>query len=83
MKTKLTLTVRKTIIDRAKRQSKRTGQSISQMFEDLFEGREYRNIKSEQQRSAERLLARLESIKSTKSKNDKSLLLDHVARKFA
>jgi hypothetical protein len=53
------------------------------MFEDLFEGREYRNIKSEQQRSAERLLARLESIKSTKSKNDKSLLLDHVARKFA
>lgn len=83
MKTKLTLTVRKTIIDRAKRQSKRTGKSISQMFEDLFEGREHRNIKSEQQRSAERLLARLESTKSIKSKNDKSLLLEHVARKFA
>lgn len=83
MKTKLTLTVRKSVISTAKRHSRRTGKSISQMFEDLFENTELGNIKSEPQRAAERLLKTLESSKSIKTLDDKTLLKEHVARKFA
>jgi hypothetical protein len=83
MKTKLTLTVRKSVINTAKRYSRKTGKSISEMFEELFEKTEPTRIKSEQQRSAERLLKTLEVSKSVKSLDDKSLLKEHVARKFA
>ena len=83
MKTKLTLTVRKSVIDKAKRYSRRTGKSISQMFEDLFEKTEVRSIKSEQQRSAERLLKTLQQSKTVETLDDKSLLRSHVTRKFA
>ncbi len=40
-------------------------------------------IKSEQQRSAERLLKTLELSKSVKTLDDKSLIEKHVARKYA
>ena len=83
MKTKLTLTVRKSVIEKAKRYSRRTGKSISQMFEEVFELNEARSIKSEQQRAAGRLLTTLESSKSIKTLEDKALLKEHVARKFA
>ena len=83
MKTKLTLTVRKSVIDNAKRYSRRTGKSISQIFEELFEKTESMGIKSEQQRSAERLLKTLELSKSVKNLDDKSLIEKHVARKYA
>ncbi len=83
MKTKLTLTVRKSVIDTAKRYSRRTGKSISQMFEELFEKTESMGIKSEQQRSAERLLKTLELSKPVKTLDDKSLIKKHVTRKYA
>ena len=83
MKTKLTLTVRKSVIDNAKRYSRRTGKSVSQMFEELFEKTESMSIKSEQQRSAERLLKTLELSKSVKTLDDKSLIEKHVAGKYA
>ena len=82
MKTKLTLTVRKSVIDAAKRYSRRTGKSISQMFEELFVKAESASTKSEQQRAAERLLETLESSKSVKTLDDKLLLKEYVARKF-
>ncbi len=83
MKTKLTLTVRKSVIATAKRYSRRTGKSISQMFEELFEKVELGSIKSEPQRAAARLLETLESSKSVKTLDDKLLLKEHVARKFS
>lgn len=83
MKTKLTLTVRKSVIATAKRYSRRTGKSISQMFEELFETAEAKGIKSEPQRAAGRLLESLESSQPVKTLNDNLLLKEHVARKFA
>lgn len=84
MKTKLTLTVRKSVITAAKRYAKKTGKSISQMFEEFFENAESSGIvKSESQQAAERLLKRLEAAKPLETLNDKKLLKDHVARKFA
>lgn len=83
MKTKLTLTVRKSVIDMAKRHSRRTGKSISRMFEELFEGTEVRSIKSEKQRAAIRLLKSLESAKPVEVLDDNLLLKQHVERKFA
>jgi Family of unknown function (DUF6364) len=83
MKTKLTLTVKKSIIETAKRYSKQTGKSISQMFEELFETAEINSIKTEAQRSAGRLLEVLRSAKPVKTLDDKALLKKHVARKYA
>lgn len=82
MKTKLTLTVRKSVIDAAKRYSRRTGKSISEMFEELFVKEESIGKKSGQQRAAERLLESLKLSKPVKTLDDKLLLKDHVARKF-
>jgi hypothetical protein len=84
MKTKLTLTVRKSIITNAKRYSRRTGKSISQLFEELFDKTETGIIKSTSQQAAERLLHQLASSRPVKtSTNDKLLLKKHVARKYA
>ena len=84
MKTKLTLTVRKSIITNAKRYSKRTGKSISQLFEEWFEKTEMSSIKSASQRAAERLLQHLASSKpTTTTANDKQRIRNHVARKYA
>ncbi len=84
MRSKLTLTVRKSVISTAKRYSKKTGKSISRIFEEFFESAGLENtIKSEPQKAAERLLATLSSSKSVKTLDDKRLLKAHVARKFA
>ena len=83
MKTKLTLTIRKSIIKTARRYSKRSGKSISQLFEELFEMEQGRNIPSEPQRAAKRLLNTLESSQTVKTLDDKEELKSHVARKFA
>lgn len=84
MKTKLTLTVRKSVISAAKRYSRRTGKSISQMFEEFFENAALGGgIKSAPQRAAERLLKSLDASKPVKTLDDKQLLKEHVARKFA
>lgn len=84
MKMKLTLTVRKSVITTAKRYSKRTGKSISQMFEEFFDHLEAAGkMKSEKQIAAERLLKMLEASKPIQTLDDEQLLKDHVARKFA
>lgn len=83
MKTKLTLTVRKSIIKNARKFSKRSGKSISQLFEELFELEQGRSIPSEPQRAAKRLLTTLESSQTVKTLDDKEELKTHVARKFA
>ena len=83
MKTKLTLTVHKKAIANAKRYSRKTGKSISQMFEELFELEEIGSLRSEPQRAAERLLAHLKKSNHLKTLDDKFLLRAHVARKYA
>jgi hypothetical protein len=68
----------------AKRYSKKTGKSISRIFEEFFESTSLENpIKSEPQKAAERLLAILDSSKPVKTLDDKTLLKEHVAGKFA
>ncbi|MBY0433903.1 MAG: hypothetical protein K2U26_07325 [Cyclobacteriaceae bacterium] len=83
MKTKLTLTVRKSVIMNARRYSKRTGKSISTLFEELFESRAENRIPTEAQKAARRLLENLERTKSVKTVEDRIALIAHVARKFA
>ncbi|MBD3628454.1 DUF6364 family protein [Cyclobacterium sp.] len=83
MKTKLTLTVNKSIIDAAKRRAKSRGISLSRMFEEIFEEEGSYEIKTEQQRAAERLLQLLENSGSIPTKDDKALIKSHVKRKFA
>jgi hypothetical protein len=83
MKTKLTLTVSKKTIARAKRYSRRTGKSVSRMFEEFFEEAEANGIRSEVHRAAERLLNALHEAKSVRTLDDKRLLKNHVARKYA
>ncbi|MEQ9425742.1 MAG: DUF6364 family protein [Cyclobacteriaceae bacterium] len=84
MKTKLTLTVRKSVIDSAKKLAKRRKVSVSQLFEEAFSNEELTPIKTESQRAAQRLIERLSKAKSIETQgNDKDLLKEHVSRKFA
>ncbi|MFC4875082.1 DUF6364 family protein [Negadavirga shengliensis] len=59
MKTKLTLTVKKSVIDTAKRRAKEKGISLSRMFEEIFEEEGSNEIKTAPQKAAERLLQML------------------------
>lgn len=82
MKTKLTLTIRKSTIKNARQYSKQKGKSISQLFEEYFE-QNFKETKTKPQLAAERLLKRLEKAKPIKTLNDKELLRLHVAKKYA
>jgi hypothetical protein len=82
MKTKLTLTVSKQIIESAKRTAKNKGISLSKMFEEIFQDGGSDQIKTESQKAAERLLQRLEKSKSVQQKDEKELIKAHVERKF-
>ena len=83
MKTKLTLTVSDRVIRKAKRHSRKTGKSLSRMFEELFDADEKSPLKTEDQRSAERLLLQLEKSKPVKTLDDKALLKKHLKQRYA
>jgi hypothetical protein len=53
------------------------------LFEEIFEESGSNEIKTEQQRAAERLLQRLSKSTSIPTKDDKELIKSHVKRKFA
>nr|MBI1232164.1 hypothetical protein [Cytophagales bacterium] len=72
MKTKLTLTVNKSIIEAAKRKAESQGVSLSQMFEEIFETMGTNQIKTEPQRAAERLINRLEKYESISTGRQKT-----------
>jgi hypothetical protein len=59
MKTKLTLTVKKGIVDKAKLQAASRGISLSKMFEEIFEKDSPDLEKTEEQIAASRFLDRL------------------------
>jgi hypothetical protein len=83
MKTKLTLTVKSSVIELAKRKAKSKGISVSQMFEKMFEEEGENVFKTESQKAAERLLQKLATSKTTSDFDDKTLIQEHVKRKFA
>src|ERR1043165_7737743 len=83
MKTKLTLTVSDRVIRKAKRHSRKTGKSLSRMFEELFDEDKKAPLKSEAQRAAERLLRQLGNSKPIKVLNDEALLQKHMRKKYA
>lgn len=72
MKTKLTLTVNKSIIEAAKRKAESQGVSLSQMFEEIFETMGTNQIKTEPQRAAERLINKLEKYESISTGRQKT-----------
>ena len=55
-KTKLTLTVRKDIIEKARKKAADRGTSISQLFEEVFREEEARPLKTEKDRALKRFL---------------------------
>jgi len=84
MKTKLTLTVQKDIIEKAKKEAKDRGISLSQLFEDLFDKKELKPKKTEEQKAARRLLDLLEKSEPTQAstKSDKEIIAEHLIKKY-
>jgi hypothetical protein len=83
MKTKLTLSIKKSVIETAKKKAKERGISLSKMIEGIFEDSGENVIKTEPQRAAERLLKNLEKLPYTEILSDDELIKEHVKRKFA
>ncbi len=83
MKTKLTLTVQKRIIDSAKKMAKERNISLSQLFEQIFGKADTEIIKTEPQKAAQRLLQHLQKSKRVKTLDDKILVKSHISKKYA
>ncbi|MEM9300395.1 MAG: DUF6364 family protein [Bacteroidota bacterium] len=82
MKTKLTLTINKQIIDSAKRAAKKRNISLSQLFEEIFSQDDLTMVKTESQKAAERLLRSLSLSESIENKRDEDLLRQHISKKY-
>lgn len=84
MKTKLTLTVDREIVENAKLKAANKGISLSKMFEEVFELENPELEKSESHYAAERLLRRLESMSPmpTQNESDKELLKKFLKEKY-
>lgn len=84
MKTKLTLTVRKDIIEIAKRKAKVRGVSVSKLFEDVFSAPTKDSKKSSEQIAGENLLKFLEKQPVIEASNrpDKDLIKDRLKEKY-
>ncbi|WP_057937178.1 DUF6364 family protein [Algoriphagus resistens] len=84
MKTKLTLTVEKEIVEEAKLKAASRGISLSRMFEEIFKKEIPHVEKTPEQLAAARFLERLKRetpIKSLK-KTDKELIREHRDKKY-
>ena len=84
MKTKLTLTVEKEIVEKAKQNAADRGISLSRMFEEVFAKEDPVLEKTESQLAADRLLKRLEAMKPTKAPvvSDKLALTAYLKEKY-
>ena len=85
MKTKLTLTVHREIIEKARRHSKATGKSISQLLEEVFSDEmEQTFLKTDAQKAATKLLSLLDKAENRHDlENDKKLIKEHVKQKYS
>jgi hypothetical protein len=84
MKTKLTLTVKKEIVAKAKLKAASRGISLSKMFEEIFERESPDLEKTDSQLAAGRLLQRLESMEpmDVQKESDKVLLKRFLKEKY-
>jgi hypothetical protein len=84
MKTKLTLTVEKEIVERAKTIAANRGVSLSKMFEEVFSKEDPEIEQTEAQKAAISLLKKLESMKPTPSlkESDKELRRRYLLKKY-
>ncbi|MDO8968934.1 DUF6364 family protein [Algoriphagus sp.] len=84
MKTKLTLTIKKEVVEKAKRKASSQGISLSKMIEDIFEKEDPSVQYSESQLAAKKLLERLEEMESTKAplESDKVALTKYLKEKY-
>ncbi|MHA7130452.1 DUF6364 family protein [Algoriphagus namhaensis] len=84
MKTKLTLTIKKEIVEKAKQKAASRGISLSKMFEEIFEKENPEVEKTQEQLAAARFLERLkkESPINALEKSDKELLREHREKKY-
>jgi len=84
MKTKLTLTVEKEIVEKAKLKAASSGISLSKMFEEVF-AKEYPEVdKTPEQLAAARFLERLktETPVKTMDMSYKELMREHREKKY-
>lgn len=82
MKTKLTLSIEKRIVDSAKRLARRRKTSVSKLFEEIFEGNDVSPIKTTEQIAAEELLRRVGPGIEASEKSDKELIREHLKKKY-
>jgi hypothetical protein len=84
MKTKLTLTIKKEIVEKAKRKASSQGISLSKMIEDIFEKEDPELEKTPEQLAAARFLERLKNETPIKTfdKSDKELMREHRNKKY-
>jgi hypothetical protein len=84
MKTKLTLTIKKEIVEKAKRKASSQGISLSKMIEDIFEKEDPELEKTPEQLAAARFLERLKNEPPIKAleKSDKELIREHRSKKY-
>ena len=84
MKTKLTLTIKKEVIEKAKRKASSKGISLSKMIEDIFEKEDPELEKTPEQLAAARFLERLKNETPIKAldKSDKELVRAYQDKKY-
>ncbi len=84
MKTKLTLTIKKEIVEKAKRKASSKGISLSKMIEEIFEKEDPELEKTPEQLAAARFLERLKNETPIKAldKSDKELVREHRDKKY-
>ncbi|MBA4300980.1 hypothetical protein SAMN03080617_04300 [Algoriphagus alkaliphilus] len=84
MKTKLTLTIKKEVVEKAKRKASSQGISLSRMIEDIFEKEDLSIQSPESQLAAKRLLIRLEEMEPSKApqESDKIALTKYLKEKY-
>lgn len=84
MKTKLTLTIKKEVVEKAKRKASGQGISLSKMIENIFEKEEPLVQTSESELAAKRLLKRLEEMEPTQApkESDKVALTQYLKEKY-
>lgn len=83
-KTKLTLTVRKEIIEKARKKAEERGTSISQLFEEVFKEDEIKPIETEKQRALKRFLESYHQREPVQALpiSDKELYRQHLKEKY-
>lgn len=84
MKTKLTLTIKKEVVEKAKRRAAGQGISLSKMIENIFEKEDPELEKTPEQLAAARFIERLKNETPIKAleKSDKELTREHRDKKY-